>query len=186
MTDTEKKIEAEAYEIAHCIRRLAMLDQDSRGKVLATVKAYYELGSDTLPGGLKKLFDATVPIMQASIPTSLEDEEAPGQNTEINLEGGVPVDTALNALYGPVLDEEEQDLRILVFNFSQDMYAKLREKYREDGFEGWDDSRNPRIEELLVEGMTEHLKNWECKGVSNLIDIANYCAFIWHHRRKQG
>ena len=65
-----------------------------------------------------------------------------------------------------------------LFNASMEFYracdVKLELKEKE-GFTGWN---NPENKKLLKGGFEEHI----CKALTqdNLVDIANYCMFLWN------
>lgn len=166
--ENEKRIEAEAHEIAHCIRRLAMLDHDSRVRVIDTIQAYYELPGDTWPEQLK--------AMQERMADSTE------QLKKI-FEDSAPPAMGVGAIER-ITDPEEVALRELVKEFSDAMLERLLQKSA-DGWRGWDGDDEEMFEDFWVR-MNKHVARWrESPGnMRDIIDTANFCAFIWHHRRK--
>lgn len=65
-------------------------------------------------------------------------------------------------------------LRSAWLKFNHACYKKLAAKERR-GFSGWDKQKN---KELLEKGLMEHIKKPLTQ--SNLIDIADYCNFLWN------
>ena len=80
-------------------------------------------------------------------------------------------------------DEEEHSLCNLIERFSHEMFVKMLRKKREEDYEGWDVESISNIDDLW-ESLQEHVE----KGSEpdNLVDIANFCVFIWNLRRKSG
>ena len=68
----------------------------------------------------------------------------------------------------------ELKLRSAWLRFNHACYKKLAAKERR-GFSGWNKQKN---KELLEEGLMEHIKKPLTQG--NLIDIADYCNFLWN------
>lgn len=66
------------------------------------------------------------------------------------------------------------ELRSAWLKFNYACYKKLAAKERR-GFAGWDKQKN---KELLEEGLMEHIKKPLTQ--SNLVDIADYCNFLWN------
>lgn len=68
----------------------------------------------------------------------------------------------------------EVKLNSVWLKFNHACYKKLAAKERR-GFAGWDKQEN---KELLEEGFYEHTRKPLTQG--NLIDISNYCNFLWN------
>jgi hypothetical protein len=154
---------AEADEISAVIKELARIGPDSRAKVISTVQAYYGLQDASDPGWLE--------MLQASINQSQKDMAKlvyPTPHIPIHEREGCH-------------DEEEEDLARLVDDFSGIMLKKLIEKKRSEGYEGWDEPSISNIDGLWDQ-LTDHVE----KGSDhdNLVDIANFCAFLWNLRKK--
>jgi hypothetical protein len=82
-------------------------------------------------------------------------------------------------------DPEEMKLRMLVKDFSESMLKRLLQKCH-DGWRGWDDNSKGDLEENFWQRLNEHVGRWkESPGnTRDIIDTANFCAFIWNLRRK--
>jgi len=76
-----------------------------------------------------------------------------------------------HAMTGHVVDNDKDDLEILVERFSKALLAKLRTS-RAKGRAGWDCDD---WESECQQGLIAHL------GKGDPIDVAAYCAFMWHH-----
>ena len=73
----------------------------------------------------------------------------------------------------------EQLLRLACNLFNDACYKKLGKKEGE-GFESWDD---PNFEWTLKLKLKEHFKEeWT---MENLVDIANFCNFLWNQKREE-
>ena len=70
-------------------------------------------------------------------------------------------------------------LRTAWLKFNYASYKKLAAKEKR-GFAGWDKQKN---KELLERGLIEHIKKPLTQR--NLIDIANYCNFLWNLIEKE-
>ena len=79
-------------------------------------------------------------------------------------------------------EEEEAKLLELVEDFGAAMFLKLVQKKR-DGYEGWDENTAKNVM-TLKEGLDNHLDGMDKFDRSNLVDIANFCAFLWNLEKK--
>lgn len=84
--------------------------------------------------------------------------------------------------------QEKAMLRLLSDRFSFAMSKKMIEKLK-DGYCGWNDDSDSTLINYLWNALTEQMfKAEKRRGVDttdnfnpqDLIDIANYCAFIWN------
>ena len=82
-------------------------------------------------------------------------------------------------------EEEYKKLKKVLNGFSEMMLAKLMKKYDEDGYTGWD---RENFKEVLISGLKEHIHKCYSDNFSpsSLIDIANYCMFLWYLNSKGG
>lgn len=163
--DKKERIDNESDEIAHIIRRFSLHDDDSRKKILSTVASYYELGEnadDELSPRVKAMKE-----INESMSRAFEDAQP--------LRGAIP----------RYSDPDEIELRQLVDRFSEAMLKKLLAKKRE-GYHGWNDTSVQGLEKDFWEKMNEHTGRWRSnpRDTSNIIDTANFLAFIWNLRVK--
>jgi len=76
-------------------------------------------------------------------------------------------------------EEEYRKLKKVLSDFSEIMLNKLMKKYDECGCIGWD---RKDFKETLILGLGEHIHKYYSNNFSSssLIDIANYCMFLWN------
>jgi hypothetical protein len=170
-----RTIDAEADEIKNLIKDLSKMDQASREKVLATVKVYYELGAGISPEELKAIQER----MATETENMRKRLELADQFRSVEQAARcIRIPTA------PTGDEDDEEHRLLnlVERFSSAMFDKLLAKMR-DGHYGWDYKGNM---DILIEGYKKHCARGGDATFeeSNLVDIANFCAFIWNLRKK--
>ena len=71
-------------------------------------------------------------------------------------------------------------LRVACYEFLNACMEKIKEK-EEEGYGGWD---KPELIKYLEEGLIEHTK--KILTQDNLVDIANYCIFLWNLIEEKG
>jgi len=72
------------------------------------------------------------------------------------------------------IEQEKEKLKVVVYKFTAELHKKLFKKI-EEGYEGWNEIKN---KEMIKSTLIDKLK----KGLTgdNLVDIANYCMFLWN------
>jgi len=147
--------------VAEVIDSLYKAPKTHQIRVLNAVAAYYELDED-------------------------EECDCEDDSCEVDATSDDPRSThtkALVHLYRDVEDEEEVALRRLCHRFSFFMLQKMIHKKRTDGYYGWEEKTTDNAKGLR-DGIENHWERDDRYEISNLIDLANFCAFLWNLERE--